>query len=358
MDQNTFAPTTFTRFSELPAELRLQIWDEASRTENGRVFELQSRTHEFIDKITGRRALNPKRYDVLFVRGGYPSILSTNHESRTCALKRYTNIMQPKDDIHLALIPFDCDNDVLFIKDMDSIDTLRIRATPEFLQGVKLLAINSRLIGDTALNNPNLDLFENLETIFIQYEATAGEWSRWRRNIKDKLCWTAANRMFWNKDFYKHHIVFTTHRDDLFYLLQYPRWMIRHQDSQKSLLEMPFTCESSQCSCNFPRDTIRSFPDPAFLSAPFKTRASFKIVHSRGPLDFAHGKRHNFRVPHFSNLRVNSPQSNHDRQRSLGFKFNFVGLLSYQIDNGEKTLDGRKYNSKASPLFNIRLEVL
>lgn len=248
MDQSTVAPTTFTKFSELPKELRLQIWDEASRTENGRVFELQYKAHQYIDELTGERAINPKRYDALFVRGCTPSILSTNHESRNCALKRYTNIMQPKDDKNIASIIFDCENDVFMIKDTSSIDTLRIRATPEFLQGVKLLAIGSRLIEDTRYTSPNLDLFESLETVFIQREVIIGENPRCPQNVKDLLRWTAANRISWKKDFDKHHIVFTTHRDDLFYLLQHPRWKIHHKGPQQSLLAMPFTCESSQCS--------------------------------------------------------------------------------------------------------------
>lgn len=296
MEVNTIVTRKgFYRFSELPTELRLQIckcydleelfhvlywlksicavsflkkssWNfrihppyigsrltlisctignHALMTHPGRVFELICDTC-FVWNAENNIDIQ-KTYS-LVILGSTVSLLSTNRESRNCALNEYTHTMKPNDDGSPPSIPFNCSKDVFLIRCWESMPYLQSRSSEAFLKTVKFLAIDSELIKSYSRIKRNFECFENLEIVFVLDEENYHETRSLRGLVKEKLSWTASRHIKWNKDFNKYHVVYATDKKCIFRRIRHVRWTLRHPDYEYSGIEIPFTCKSSRCS--------------------------------------------------------------------------------------------------------------
>lgn len=123
---------SFSQFSLLLTELRLQIWILVLTDISGRTVELKLLAHP-----------NPyelKQVSVQTPTSPLATLLGTNHESRYIALKRYTHIIASSGTGSLSGL-FDYEDDSFSIPSPDAFKAAQWNLTDNFFKNVRFLTI-------------------------------------------------------------------------------------------------------------------------------------------------------------------------------------------------------------------------
>jgi hypothetical protein len=178
------------KFSSLPTELRLMIWN---KTFEPRILHITSETITLrsLEAISHRRRrcirLPDPRHILFKSREKPPIALQICHESRTLALKRYTpsfhsmtSSPERASEMKQTALYFNPELDTIHIVDDErgsELWTLYSRTQKETIQSIKTLAIESHVDQQRLVKNiaALLPAFEVLETLILVIDGEAGK---------------------------------------------------------------------------------------------------------------------------------------------------------------------------------------